>query len=292
MRKTKLVVCGAIAAVVLTACGHGSGDKQNDQGGNAAAAPAKDVPTLVKNVSSEVKAKHTAKLDMKITAGGHDVTGTGAIKIDGKDVASDLKLSGKDTAGPGEVIVLDGVTYLKNSGKSASGKPWAKLDPKGNNPLAKLLQQLSQPSQQYADPTKMFGQLSVGGKLTKTSKEELNGQQTTHYSVRVNTNKIADSEQNPQLKQLMKLVARSGINNYPIDIWVNGDNLPVRFTTKVPQPDVSGITGNQAKAPKIGPTTVTITYRDWGKPVQIKAPPANQVGELKLPDLSKQGGGH
>ena len=138
----------------------------------------------------------------------------------------------------------------------------------------------------------MFGQLSAGGKLTRTSREELNGQQTTHYSARVDTNKIADSQQDPQLKQLMEMVARSGVNNYPIDIWVNNDNLPVRFTTKVPQPDVSGVTGKQAKAPKIGPTTVTITYSDWGKPVQIKAPPANQVGELKLPDVSKPGSGN
>lgn len=289
------MVCGAIAAVALTACGQGSGDKQSDQGGdqNSAAAPAKDISTLVRNVSSEVKSKQSAKLKMKITAAGQDVNGSGAFKVDGNDVASDLKVSGTSAAGGAdEVIVVDGVTYLKNPDKSASGKPWAKLDPKGNNPLAKLIQKLSQPSQQYADPTKMFGQLSAGGTLTKTSKEELNGQQTTHYSVKVDTNKIAASQQDPQLKQLMKLVARSGVTNYPIDMWVNNDYLPVQVKTVIPQPDLSDVTGQKAKAPKIGPTTVVINYSDWGKPVDIKAPPADQVSELKLPDMSKLGGGN
>ena len=50
-----------------------------------------------------------------------------------------------------------------------------------------------------------------------------------------------------------------------VDLWLDDQDRPAKMTTTT-----SGV-------------TMQVTYSDWGAPVTITAPPADQVGSLKMP---------
>jgi hypothetical protein len=50
-----------------------------------------------------------------------------------------------------------------------------------------------------------------------------------------------------------------------VDVWLDGDDLPVRTELAVSDP---------------APATVTIDYRAWGEPVAVQAPPADEILDL------------
>jgi hypothetical protein len=62
-----------------------------------------------------------------------------------------------------------------------------------------------------------------------------------------------------------------------IDLWVASDGLPVRVS----------VSSNSAN----GAVKADMHLSDWGKPVTITAPPANQVGDISsmLGDLTSTG---
>jgi hypothetical protein len=68
---------------------------------------------------------------------------------------------------------------------------------------------------------------------------------------------------------LRQLISGSGVRmpaTIGYDVWLNSDNLPVRIA----------FSENVAGAK----TSITMTYRQWGAPVSIQAPPADQIGAL------------
>jgi hypothetical protein len=60
-----------------------------------------------------------------------------------------------------------------------------------------------------------------------------------------------------------------GANEIGFDLWVGDDDLPRKVVAKV-----------QAGA---GTVDTTAIYRDYGKPVDVAAPPAADTGDLKMP---------
>jgi hypothetical protein len=293
MRRTKVFLAGAAAVAMLTACSGGGGGAAGQSGGTggggAAPPPTKDIGTLVKTISDKTRQERTVQADLQIgsSSGKGKVTGHG--KLDLTKPASDFSLD----AGPeGTVrtILVDGVTYLKAKSLPVAGhKPWAKIDKNSNNPLAKFIGSVGDQSQQ-ADPGQTINQMKAGGKITKTGRATLDGQQTTMYVISVDMQKVADQQPNPMLKQIMEAAVRSGVKRFPITIWLNGKELPVQMKVDSPVPS-AGQGGQQQSS-----VSTLVKYHDWGAPVTIAAPPAGQVGELEMPQLpqglGQQPGGH
>ncbi len=70
----------------------------------------------------------------------------------------------------------------------------------------------------------------------------------------------------------MQEAISSGMKDFPVELWVNGDDLPVRMSIDMPTADpTSG---------KSVPVKFQVDYSKWGEPVDIQAPPADQVGEF------------
>jgi hypothetical protein len=147
------------------------------------------------------------------------------------------------------------------------GKPWVKITADGNDPLSKVLGAVVKAMQQSADISKSLDNMKAAGTLTKSAQEKLDGTDVTHYWITVDMAKLAQSLADPTLKDAMLKAVASGAKTTNEEAWVTKDNLPVKFTVEVPG-------ANGAK------TSVTATYSDWGKPVNITAPPANEVGTL------------
>jgi len=73
-----------------------------------------------------------------------------------------------------------------------------------------------------------------------------------------------------------KNATTTGMENMNFDLWVDGQQLPQQMRMK----------SNQTSE---GTLTMTMKYRDYGKPVDITEPPADQVTDFA--EMMKQLGG-
>lgn len=170
-----------------------------------------------------------------------------------------------------EIRVIDNVMYMKIP-ILATDKPWIKIDPNGHGALSKSIVPIVKMIQQSNDPTKLLDIATKAGKITKTTREKVDGQQTTHYSIRIDTQKMLNRVPDSPFQQLAKLGAARLPRSYPVDMWVNDNKLPVRMVIHPPLP------GGMAQ-------TMRTDFTAWGKPVVIEKPPADKIGKLALPSL-------
>ncbi|MGH3759687.1 hypothetical protein [Actinophytocola sp.] len=270
MRRIAASLSALALAVSLTACA----DEVDGGGGQAegGAEAATNLVALAKQVGDQTAESSSAHMVFTGGAGGFEVKGEGDLELGGTDPAVSMDM---DTGqGKMSMVFLDGVLYMKlPPGLSTGGKPWIKIDSKDqSNPMAQALGSLTDQMRQNADPRQMLEQFQKAGTITSSAKEDLNGVETTHYKITVDVQKLADTQQDPQLKQAMQEAIKSGLQDFPVELWVDGEGLPARMTVEMPTPDPS--TG------KTTPVKVQVDYTKWGEPVDIKAPPAGQVGEL------------
>ena len=272
MRKIAALLSALALAASLTACGDkgGSGGAQdNGSSGNGTPA-AVNLAALAKSVGDRAAEQNTAHMVFTGGAGGMEVKGEGDIKV-GADPAITMDLQSPE--GAMSMVLLDGVLYMKLPQELAPGKPWIKIDSSDkSNPIAQALGSLTDQMRKNADPRQALEQFKDSGEITSTKQESLNGEQTTHYAVTVDVRKLADSQTDPTLQKALKEAIKAGLKDFPVNLWVNKDDLPVRMTVEMPTADpTSG---------KSVPVKIQVDYTDWGKPVNIQAPPADQVGQL------------
>jgi hypothetical protein len=211
--------------------------------------PANFAPRLI---DAQTKAG-TAHLDGSIDAGQ-------AGKI---ELAGDLRLGSADPAarltmttallGEGiEAIVLDKTIYLKIPGLSTE-RPWVemKLDsgPFAGAGLGAL------------NTTSILKGLESALTLKPRGQESIDGVETTRYQVTVNAAK-ALAAQGIGLPQ----GGGGGQDKAKItyDIWVDSDDLVRKL------------------ALQLDSYSLQMTLSDYGKPVEIEAPPASQIGDSPL----------
>jgi len=117
------------------------------------------------------------------------------------------------------------------------------------------------------DLIKQVEQIKDAGTITKSQQETLDGQQVVHYWIDVDVEKLAAQQTDAMMKSAMESLAKQGTKTLKYELWVRGDGLPAKFATQAP-----------VGAGK--PVTVTVGFSDWGQPVNVQAPPADQVGEM------------
>lgn len=275
MRRGSLLMLGMGAALLtLTACGTtsvtGSAAPQGAsqaQGGDGQPHTVADLAGVVSRNTTQHSSVH---LDMNMQAGGQAITATGDLKFAGKQTAAHLTMT-LGAAGSMEMVLLNGTLYMKlPAGVNPGAKPWISFDTNGSSPAAKALGSTAELGQQ-SDPSQLLDKIKAAGTITGVTHEQLNGQDTTHYSITVDVHKlIAQSTTADAQKQAL---SKLNLTTMPFELWVNSDNLPVKITTKL---------AVGASATGSAPTlvSVTVNYTKWGQPVTIAAPPADQVGAL------------
>jgi hypothetical protein len=272
MSRFKLLAGVAVAAALaLSGCG------SNQTAGSGSAANQKqDSSTVFQNLADLANkagpasaAKSSAHVAITTEGGSQALHGQGDLRL-GNDPAINLTINA-GAAGDIGIRLVDSVFYVNLGAASPSGKPWIKIDASGRDPMSKTFASLVNALKTQSDPAQAFKQMAGAGKITAVKSEQLNGEPTTHYSIDIDLQKLVALQEDPSLKSLMQTaVAAIGQKTVPYDVWLNKDNLPVKLTSSVPVQDP---TTKQATV-----TKTTIEYSDWGKPVTISAPPADQVG--------------
>jgi hypothetical protein len=172
-----------------------------------------------------------------------------------------------------EVLVGD-VFYMNYPELSAEmgGKPWAKIDlSKANGSLGSLSSLFD--SAKNLNPTTQIEALIASGNVTEVGTETVDGQQTTHYSGKLDAAQMLQQTSSnvhltkSQLSQLKSALGTEGVTSETVNLWVGSGNLPVEVKYQI-----------QSSA--AGQISSDLHLSDWGKPVQIGAPPANEVYDM------------
>jgi hypothetical protein len=245
------MVAGAIAAglmVSLSGCGSDAGSGAGAGDGTAAASLTQ--ANFSRTVTTAQQASKSAHFEALVKAAGQSITMSGDVS-GFKDIGSaamDLKI--KALGKHFELRLVHKVLYLHGVGMG-SGKPWLKADlTDPRNPLSKILE--------TAGPRSMAMYLQAVKQLRDRGMETVDGVQTHHYTVTIDTAKALAA--NPMLKgqDLSKLGMPKTLTS---DVWVDSQNRPVKMAVAV---------GKLA--------TLTVHVSEYGEPVSVHAPPANQVG--------------
>ncbi|MGX7824345.1 hypothetical protein ACTG9Q_04565 [Actinokineospora sp. 24-640] len=270
MGKTTLLAA-ALALVALAGCGTTTpGVPTTDAPGPATTSAEGGSGTAfdsLKALSDAVNEKsasaQSAKMTFKSSAAGQEFTGEGAFRFAGEDTAMEMTMT-IPQVGEMTMRIVDDLVYMKFPQELVPGKPWVKIDPKSDNEMAKSMGDVIDQAKR-TDPRSMLEQLAKSGTIKDFKSDTIDGQETTHYTIEVELSKLGDAELGMDPAAIKEL-EKAGVKTLTYEVWVNEENLPLRFVTEVP-------VMNQK-------VSVQADYTDWGTPVDVEAPPANQVGEM------------
>jgi len=286
VRHSRIAIVVA-AAVGLAACG--------SAGGPSNSVTKTTVPVSRKVVLTSIMttaAAKTARTELTVEVSGSDsaaMTGEGVVDFGTGDSQMTMSFGGllASALSDGfETRTVDGVVYVRMpSGLpqilNPGGKPWIAIDTSkiggagGGSPLDLSGQ---------ADPTKALAYLEkVSSDVREVGPETIRGTDTTHYRATIDLAKSVDVNGKnvpPGLRDSIKGFAGL-LGTIPADVWIDGDGRMRRETIQIDFGKifrgVLGDTGSQADNSAI---TETLDLYDFGTPVNVEAPPADQVSQL------------
>ena len=259
-RKLSTAAISALAMVAIGACGSSTATKPSaNTAASSSSSPSPHAPAVggavdglavATKMADAMLAKKTAH--MSVTSNGTP-TAEGDYEV-GNPVNVAMKMSQQGLNL--EVIQVGGVIYIK--GVPGMTKPWLKLDPKGTDARSKALASVADVSKS-SDPRALVETMEgVKGKYLGT--EQVGGDSTEHYLFLIPISSYGKVLSPAVVKALRGMVKGPIATDY----WVGEDNLPRKMATTM-------VVGGKKQLTEL-------TYSDWGKPVNIVAPPAAQVG--------------
>ncbi len=287
MRKSgiAIVVAGALA---LAACGSSGPSK------SATSAPVLNGRSIVLASVVKTAAADSAKvsLDMSFNGlgSGLSISGEGAVDFANGNSQFTMDFNGGGILGslmPSgiEVRTVDGVAYVHLPSGLPSGKEWVSFDPKRYASTDNGGGDTALGIGGGTDPTKILAYLEkVSNGVEKVGTETVRGVETTHYRANVDLAKAVDRKGvPPALHDAIGQLAGK-IGTVPVDVYIDGDGLLRReqlsmdfasfLSGATGATGATGSTGSAGDAPTI---TMTLDLYDFGTPVNVEAPPADQV---------------
>jgi hypothetical protein len=132
----------------------------------------------------------------------------------------------------------------------------------------------------YNDPSQQLAWLQyVSDDVREAGTQNIRGRSTTKYVARVSPSRVAELFDEDSQEYLELLNSFFTEDDFQMEVWVDADGLPAKVFYAM---DLN-IEGMKMSA------KYTMEYFDWGKPVHIELPPADEV--VDGPDISALFGG-
>jgi hypothetical protein len=264
---------GMLAAVALAVSGCSLFSDGKDALRDAAAGQ------LVRAAYAKTTEGETAKvrLDVRTTGAGAPlaIRGEGVVDFDAR--TSDLRLT-IPTIGTTDLRTVDGVTYVRVPDEFAmftGGKPWVKLD--GAALGAVGLGQLGQ-SGMTSPPDVLAYLAGATDDVEKIGEETVADTATTRYRVQIDLREAARDADPATRGAVAEAEKVFGSRTVPADVWVDSDGRLRKFELR------QAITPSASAGAGASPATVelyaAVTLPEFGVPVDVAAPPADQVADL------------
>lgn len=196
-------------------------------------------------------------------ANGIDLTLTGAADPTTRRTKAEMDLSSIIPAGAGipstmSMVSEGAVTYLLVPAPGGGAPQWTKIDG------GALTQGATGGLPSGTNPLDSFEQLrAVDTEIEEVGEEDVRGTRTTHYRTRIDMQKVLETmppeRRPPSTEQL------AALGDVPVDVWLDDEDRPRRQLMTF---DLPGDTGTM---------TIVVETFDFGTPVVIEVPPADQV---------------
>jgi hypothetical protein len=271
MRRRTAAVLGSVAlcSIVLAGCSGGSsgGDSGGATGAAKTGAGSTTSPTTAVNASALVSGASHATSKLKSAhiktvteLGGKTTNFSGTIAYHPTQLDFQVDVAGQQL----RELLVDDTFYIKLPAAAGAGtKPWVSVPIKQISKLSGIdLDSLL--NNANADQTVTL--LAKSGDLKLVGNETVNGVSTRHLSGTVDISKYFSAlgaVEKTKQKTLQAMVQQLGVKDSHIDLWVNGDDVPVKTV--------------QTYTSKMGAGKSTMELTDINAPVHIKAPAASLV---------------
>jgi hypothetical protein len=261
--KRRLGLAGFVVALAIAASACGSG---------TAAVSIKTLQAAVSNTQAAESSRFT--VDVAVNALGHDFTveGEGVSSGDGKAIQLTLTVP---IFGAFEVRVLDDAIYVDlgslpvAAARLPDGKHWVRfsldaLGAKSGTYLAQLFDQVRGNS-----PRQGLEYLQgLSGDVQNLGDDTVAGVHATHYRASIDFSKVAAKLPASASALAGKL---SALGTTPADVWIDDQDRVVKMHFVV-DGSAFGAGGGTAE--------FTMQITDFGVPVEVQAPPADETVDL------------
>lgn len=265
----------AVLAVSIAGCAT-SGDGQRE--------PSTPLPRyatlteLTRAIAAQRAADGTARFHITGVSSGattQSMTGDGSLKLVGDNITMQVgqQLHAPDKP-PGPLftlVILPDSTFLKLPDIAAKvlppGKSWFRIQDDSSSPAMQQFSQAALTLRQNADPIEGLSQLGDAVRITESSQEPLDNVWTVRYKISLDLAKAAEVTTDPGTKDTLDHLVQAGARTDDTTLWLDAGNRLLRMVLVRNRPADNGITTY----------TLTTRYQAWGEPVDIKAPPEDQV---------------
>ncbi|WP_146929878.1 hypothetical protein [Cellulomonas xylanilytica] len=263
-RRLLAVPAAAVLAWSLTACGGAAPEAPTSPSPSASASATQEAVVestgfeltteTMDELTAAMLAAQTYDTSMVTEVGGASMTAQGQARVTEAGSELTMTTSSPDMPTPVEIRLVGGQMYV-NMGELTGGLFWQIDAADTSNPIAAAM---AQSTAQSSAADSLAALVPALVSVEKSGAEEqLDGVTTQPYDVVVDTSKLAG-----QAAEQFASAAESGVE-IPAQItyryWIGTDQLPRKLTL-----DMLG-------------SHIEMSFSNWGGPVTIEAPPADQV---------------
>jgi hypothetical protein len=213
---------------------------------------------LARRVGAAAAAERTVAFEV-VATGAQDISGKGV--ADGSGGASRIRIDAFISGSPLGIVKTGPTIYFKPPAP-ISGKPWLKVSTNAVDPVSKIYSQAFLGLDSAADVPRIATFMKDMGQLTEAAKEPVDGVPTTKYvgspppatAIRLVPGPYQGLGGSPSLKGAKAVVS----------LWVDDEGLLRRTAVVFTLRDVP-------------PVQSLVSYKNWGQPVTVQAPPAGEV---------------
>ncbi|MCO1580148.1 hypothetical protein M8C13_30775 [Crossiella sp. SN42] len=275
MRTTLLAAAAsALTLTTLAACSGGSPAAQSpaptSSSAPAAATKLASPAELATAVNAAMLAKKTVQLSADVVDSrkpAESVKTKSQLRFeDGGRVSS--AMVAEQPEGATRTVMLPAESFLSSPDQEQEtpGKPWRRFTVGGEDLTSKLMTSLMNRYVEMSDPSRGIVHFAAAGQLDSSAAEPVDGAAATRYTITVDYAKAAAASTDKLVKTNLESKVKLNRNAMKHEIWLDANNLPLRWrATETGKVEFT--------------TTLDAKFQDWGKPVEIAAPPATQVGE-------------
>jgi hypothetical protein len=272
MNRRLLATAAVLAAVAsLTGCGRDSSTAPRVTGTASSSGDATAQATLRHVMVGSVEAMHrksTSAATVTIEAGGETVSAAQQVRFTQSGYDYDMTMSVPTPGGRQTVrlVAVGDETFAQLPGPQAvPGRPWRRIVPGSDDPVIRSMAASMEQTRGTSDPAYAMRLADAAGTLTGSAPDHVNGAEATRYSITIDMVRAAEAFREPNLHAGLQKQVDRGISSVAYDMWIDAEGLPLKVVMHVPVP----ASGMEART--------VIEWRDWGRPVDIAAPPADQI---------------
>jgi hypothetical protein len=247
--------CGKDGGQVLAAAGDTTAQAGSSRMSmTVSAAPESSTPTTAAGAAPAFEIKAEGLINYE-TGHGTMTMDMGALGIPGAP------------SGDAEMRMLGPVVYMKLPGNELGNRPWIKFDLEAMGESGAPVPNLNPASN---DPRGVLDALrGVSGEVEELGEQSIRGVETTHYRATVDLEKAQDEVPEARRADFAAFSERLGIEDLPIDVWVDEEGRARRFAYEVATPAAGGNPASQVE--------LVIDLFDFGVEVDVEAPPESEV---------------